>query len=138
MKKLEEFVIEKLKVSKENTISLDTDIYKISSRDEFNTYLRKANEWLQSFTTKVPKNKSNKNILNNDDLYISIDTKFKNYMLSIGYKNNETVLFIPSGGEEVMKTDAKGNDVGWRVYDTVFIVPNELKDNVMEIINHNI
>ena len=57
MKKLETYVTEKLKVSKENTISLDTDIYKISSRDEFNTYLRKANEWLQSFATKVPKNK---------------------------------------------------------------------------------
>ena len=138
MKKLETYVTEKLKVSKKSPIILDTDIYELSSNKEFNAYLRKANEWLQSFATKVPKNKSNKNILNNDDLYISIDTKFKNYMLSIGYKNNETVLFIPSGGEEVMKTDAKGNDVGWRVYDTVFIVPDELKDNVMEIINHKI
>ena len=138
MKKLETYVNEKLKVSKKSPIILDTDIYELSSNKEFNTYLRKANEWLQSFATKVPKNKSNKNILNNDDLYISIDTKFKNYMLSIGYKNHETVLFIPAGGEEVMKTDAKGNDVGWRVYDTVFIVPNELKDNVMEIINYKI
>ena len=59
-------------------------------------------------------------------------------MLSIGYKNNETVLFIPADGEEVMKTEAKGNDVGWRVYDTVFNVPDELTDNVMEIINHKI
>ena len=59
-------------------------------------------------------------------------------MLSIGYKNHETVLFIPRGDEEVMKTDAKGNDTGWRVYDTVFIVPNELKDDVIEIINYKI
>ena len=138
MRNLETFVNEKLKVSKKSPIILDTDIYELSSNDEFNAYLRKANEWLQSFATKVSKNKSNKNILNNDDLYISIDTKFKNYMLSIGYKNNETVLFIPSGSEEVMKTDAKGNDVGWRVYDTVFIVPDELKDNVVEIINYKI
>ena len=42
MRKLEEFVIEKLKVSKENTISLDTDIYKLSSNDEFNAYLKKS------------------------------------------------------------------------------------------------
>ena len=75
MKNLEEFVIEKLKVSKENTISLNTDIYELSSNDEFNTYLRKANEWLQSFATKVPKDKANKPILNSDDLYISIHTK---------------------------------------------------------------
>ena len=138
MKKLEEFVIEKLKVvSKENTISLDADIYELSSNDEFNAYLRKANEWLQSFATKVPKNKSNKNILNNDDLYISIDTKFRNYMLTIGSKKHETTLFIPAGGEEVMKTDAKGA-LGWRVYDEVFIVPDELKDDVIEIINYKV
>ena len=79
MKRLEEFVIEKLKVSKENTISLDTGIYELSSNDEFNAYLRKVDKWLHSFATPVPKNKSNKNILNNGDLYISIDTKFKNY-----------------------------------------------------------
>ena len=126
------------KYLKKSPIILDTDIYELSSNDEFNTYLRKVDKWLPSFATKVPKNKSNKNILNNDDLYISIDTKFKNYMLSIGYKNNETVLFIPAGGEEVMKTDAKGNDTGWRVYDTVFIVPDELTDNVTEIINYKI
>lgn len=138
MKKLETYVNEKLKVSKKSPIILDTDIYELSSNKEFNAYLRKVDKWLHSFATPVPKNKSNKNILNNDDLYISIDTKFKNYMLSIGYKNHETVLFIPRGDEEVLKTDAKGNDTGWRVYDAVFIVPNELKDNVMEIINHKI
>ena len=138
MRKLETYVNEKLKVSKENAINLDTSIYELSSNDEFNAYLRKVNKWLHSFAAPVPKNKSNKNILNNGDLYISIDTKFKNYMLSIGYKNHETVLFIPRGDEEVMKTDAKGNDTGWRVYDTVFIVPNELKDDVIEIINHKI
>lgn len=138
MRKLEEFIIEKLKVSKENTINLDTSIYELSSNDEFNAYLRKVNKWLHSFATPVPKNKSNKNILNNDDLYISIDTKFKNYILSIGYKNHETVLFILRGGEEVLKTDAKGNDTGWRVYDAVFIVPNELKDDVTKIINYKI
>ena len=137
MKNLEEFVIEKLKVSKENTISLDTDIYELSSNDEFNTYLRKANEWLQSFATKVPKNKSNKNILNNDDLYISIDTKFRNYMLTIGSKKRATTLFIPAWGDEVMKDDSTGTP-GWRVYDTVFIVPDELKDDVIEIINYKV
>ena len=136
MRKLEEFVIEKLKVSKENTISLDTSIYELSSHNEFNTYLRKANEWLQSFAKKVSKDKSNKPILNSDDLYISIHTKYQNCMLSIGDKNNEIVLFIPAGGEEVIKDDFKGN-TGWRVYDVVFIVPDELKDDVIEIINYN-
>ena len=138
MRKLEEFIIEKLKVSKENTISLDTDIYELSSNDEFNAYLRDVNNYLYSFATKVPKDKSNKNKLNTDDLYISIDTKGNNYALSIGYKNKETYLFMPVGGEEVMKVDAKGNDTGWRVYDTVFIVPDELKDDVIEIINYKI
>ena len=139
MRKLEEFVIEKLKVSKENTISLDTSIYELSSHDEFNTYLRKVNKWLHSFATKVPKNKSNKNILNNDDLYISIDIdgKFRNGMLSIGNKKHETTLFIPVWGEEVMKDDSTGTP-GWRVYDEVFIVPDELKDDVIEIINYKI
>ena len=138
MKKLEEFVIEKLKVSKENTISLDRSIYELSSNDEFNTYLRKANEWLQSFATKVPKDKSNKPILNSDDLYISIHTKYKNCMLSIGDKNNEIVLFIPAGGEEVVKKDDFKGNTGWRVYDEVFIVPDELKDDVIEIINYKV
>ena len=138
MKKLEEFVIEKLKVSKENTISLDRSIYELSSNDEFNTYLRKANEWLQSFATKVPKDKSNKPILNSDDLYISIHTKYKNCMLSIGDKNNEIVLFIPAGGEEVVKKDDLKGNTGWRVYDEVFIVPDELKDDVIEIINYKV
>ena len=136
MRKLEEFVIEKLKVSKENTISLDTSIYELSSHDEFNTYLRKANEWLQLFAKKVSKDKSNKPILNSDDLYISIHTKYQNCMLSIGDKNNEIVLFIPADGEEVIKDDFKGN-TGWRVYAVVFIVPDELKDDVIEIINYN-
>lgn len=137
MKKLEEFVIEKLKVSKENTISLDRSIYELSSNDEFNTYLRKANEWLQSFAKKVPKDKSNKPILNSDDLYISIHTKYQNCMLSIGDKNNEIVLFIPVGDDKVIKDDFKGN-TGWRVYDAVFIVPDELKDDVIEIINYKV
>lgn len=138
MIKLEEFVVEKLKVvSKENTISLDTDIYELSSHDEFNAYLRKANEWLNSFATKVPKDKSNKPILNSDDLYISIHTKYKNCMLSVGDKNNEILLFIPDGDKEVIKDDFRGN-TGWRVYDTVFIVPDELKDDVIEIINYKV
>ena len=140
MKKLETYINEKLNVSKENTIILDADIYELSSTDKFNIYLRKAKDWLNSFATIVPKNKSNKNILNNDDLYISIDTKFKNYILSVGYKNNETVLYIHDDGYEtkVMKGDYKGNDTGWKVYDTVFIVPDELKDDVIEIINYKI
>ena len=135
MKRLEEFVIEKLKVSKENTISLDRSIYELTSNDEFNAYLKKVNKWFYLFAKKVPKDKSNKPILNSDDLYISIHTKYQNCMLSIGDKNNETTLFIPAGGEEVMKTDAKGA-LGWRVYDEVFIVPDELKDDVIEIINY--
>lgn len=140
MKKLETYVNEKLNVSKENTLILDTGIYELSSIDKFNIYLRKAKDWLNSFAKIVPKNKSNKNILNNDDLYISIDTKFKNYILSVGYKNKETVLFIHDDGYEtkVMKDDYKGNDNGWRVYDTVFIVPEELKDDIIEIINYKI
>ena len=135
MKRLEEFVIEKLKVSKENTIRLDTSIYELSSHDEFNTYLRKVNNWFYSFAEEVSKDKSNKPILNSDDLYISIHTKYQNCMLSIGDKNNEIVLFIPAGGEEVIKNDFKGN-TGWRVYDEVFIVPDELKNDVIEIINY--
>jgi hypothetical protein len=84
MRKLEEFVTEKLKVSKESPIILDTDIYELHSNDEFNSYLRKVDEWLHSYATKVSKNKSNKNILNTNDLYIFIDTKYQNYVLSIG------------------------------------------------------
>ena len=136
MRKLEEFVIEKLKVSKGSSIILDTDIYDLTSPDEFNAYLIKVDEWLHSFATKVPKDKANKPILNSDDLYISIHTKYQNCMLiSVGDKNNETVLFIPGGGEEVIKSDFKGN-TGWRVYDAVFIVPDELKDNVIKIIDY--
>ena len=140
MRKLETYVNEKLNVSKENTIILDTSIYELSSTDKFNTYLRKAKDWLNSFAKIVPKNKSGKNIINSDELYISIDTKFKNYILTIGYKNKETVLFISDDGYEakVMKDDYKGNDTGWKVYDTVFIVPEELKDDIIEIINYKI
>ena len=137
MRKLETYINEKLKVSKENTISLDTGIYELSSHDEFNTYLRKVNNWFYSFAEEVSKDKSNKPILNSDDLYISIHTKYQNCMLSIGDKNNEIVLFIPAGGDEVIKDDFKGN-TGWRVYDTVFIVPDEIKDDVIEIINYKI
>lgn len=36
MKKLETFVNEKLKISKESSIILDTGIYELSSNDEFN------------------------------------------------------------------------------------------------------
>ena len=58
-------------------------------------------------------------------------------MLSIGDKNNEIVLFIPVGDDKVIKDDFKGN-TGWRVYDEVFIVPDELKDDVIEIINYKV
>ena len=136
MKRLEEFVIEKLKVSKENTISLDTDIYELSSNDEFNAYLKKVNNWFYSFAEEVSKDKSNKPILNSDDLYISIHTKYQNCMLSIGDKYNEIVLFIPSGDDKVIKKDDFKGNTGWRVYDEVFIVPDELKDDVIEIINY--
>ena len=140
MIKLETYINEKLNVSKGNTIILDTGIYELSSTDKFNAYLRNAKDWLISFAKIVPKNKSNKNIINSDELYISIDTKFKNYILNIGYKNKETVLFIRDDGYEtkVMKDDYKGNDTGWKVYDTVFIVPGELKDDIVEIINYKI
>ena len=140
MRKLETYVNEKLNVSKENAFILDAGIYELSSIDKFNTYLRKVKDWLNSFAKIVPKNRSNKNTLNNDELYISIDTNFKNYILSIGYKNKETVLFIRDDGYEtkVMKDDYKGNDTGWKVYDTVFIVPEELKDDIIEIINYKI
>lgn len=135
MRKLNDFIIEKLKISKESPIILDIDIYELSSNDEFNTYLRKADEWLHSYATKVPKNKSNKNILNSNDLYIFIDTKYNNSTLSIGYKNKETVLFMPAGGDKITKSDYKANYAGWGIYDPLFIVPEELKDNVIEIIN---
>ena len=46
MIKLETYVNEKLKVSKKSPIILDTDIYELSSNDEFNAYLRKVNKWL--------------------------------------------------------------------------------------------
>lgn len=138
MRKLEEFVIEKLKVSKESTPILDIGIYDSSSNAEFNTYLREVDEWLHSYATKVPKDKSNKNILNSNDLYIFIDTKYQNYILSIGYKTKETVIFMPVSGNKLLKSDYKGNDIGWSVYDSVFVVPNELKDNVIEIINTKI
>lgn len=127
-----------MKVSKESPIILDTDIYELSSNDEFNAYLRKVDEYLHSYATKVPKNKSNKNILNNDDLYIFIDTTFQNYMLSIGNKNKETVIFMPVSGNKLLKSDYKGNDMGLSIYDPLFIVPDELKDNVIEIINTKI
>ena len=136
MKKLETFVNEKLKVSKESSIILDTGIYELSSNKEFNAYIRKVDKYLHAFATPAPKNKTNKNILNSDDLYIAIDNK--HHMLSVGYKNKETVLFMLSTSNEVMKDDYKGNNTGWRVYDAVFIVPNELKDDVMEIINYEI
>jgi hypothetical protein len=136
MRKLEEFVTEKLKVSKESPIILDTDIYELHSNDDFNSYLRKVDEWLHSYATKVSKNKSNKNILNTNDLYIFIDTKYQNYVLSIGYKNKETVLFMPVGGNKLIKSDyTTSYNIGWSIYNPLFIVPEELKDNVIEIIN---
>lgn len=136
MRKLEEFVTEKLRVSKENLAILDTDIYELSSNAEFNSYLRKVDEWLQSYATKVPKNKANKNKLNSNDLYIFIDTTFHNYVLSIGYKNKETVIFMPAGGNKLSKSDyTSSSNIGWNIYNPLFIVPNELKDNVIEIIN---
>ena len=59
-------------------------------------------------------------------------------MLSVGYKNTEIILCVPKGYHEIRKYDYKGNNTGWRVYDTVFIVPEEIKDDVMEIINYEI
>ena len=136
MRKLEEFVTEKLKVSKESTTLLDTDIYELSSNDEFNTYLRKVDEWLHSYATKVPKNKANKNKLNSNELYIFIDTEFNNYILSVGDKNKETVIFMPAGGNKLVKSDyTSSSNIALNIYDPLFIVPNELKDNVIEIIN---
>lgn len=139
MRKLNDFIIEKLKISKESPIILDTDIYELSSNDEFNTYLRKVDEWIHSYATKVTKNKANKNKLNSNDLYIFIDTKYQNYSLSIGYKNKETVLFMPVGGNKLIKSDyTSSNNIGWSIYDPLFIVPEELKDNIIKIINTKI
>lgn len=139
MRKLETYVNEKLKVSKESPTILDTDIYELSSNDEFNSYLRKVDEWLHSYATKVPKNKANKNKLNSNDLYIFIDTTFQNYVLSIGHKNKETVIFMPVGSNKLIKSDyTNSNNMGWSIYDPLFIVPDELKNNVIEIINKKI
>jgi hypothetical protein len=109
----------------------------LSSKDEFNSYLRKVDEYLHSFATKVPKNKSNRNKLNSNDLYIFVETKYTNYTLSIGYKNKETVLFMPTGADKLTKSDYKNQYAGWSIYDPLFIVPEELKDGVIEIINTN-
>ena len=140
MRNLETFVNEKLKVSKKSPIILDTDIYELSSNKEFNAYLRKVDKWLHSFATPVPKNNSNKNELNDNDLYIMVHVNktYRNYMLHIGRKNIEIILCIPKGYHEIRKYDYEGDNTGWSAYDNVFIVPDELKDNVMEIINHKI
>lgn len=138
MKKLEEFVIEKLKVSANPQSILDTDIYELSSIDEFNEYLGKVDEWLQANATKVPKDKSNKNKLNIYDFYIYIDDGYKVHSLSIGYKNKETLIFMPADVKKVMKSNYTGSIIGWRNYDPLFIVPDELKDDVIEIINYKI
>ena len=59
-------------------------------------------------------------------------------MLHIGRKNTEIILCILKGYHEIHKYDYEGDNTGWSNYDNVFIVPDELKDNVMEIINHKI
>ena len=140
MRNLETFVNEKLKVSKKSPIILDTDIYELSSNKEFNAYLRKVDKWLHSFATPVSKNNSNKNELNDNDLYIMahINKTFRNYMLHIGDKNTEIILRVPNGYHEIRKYDYKGDNTGWSTSDNVFIVPDELKDNVVEIINYKI
>lgn len=138
MRKLNDFIIEKLKVSTKPPTILDTDIYGLSSIDEFNAYLGKVEEWLQSNATKVPKDKSNKNKLNIYDFYIYIDDGYKVRSLSIGYKNKETLIFMSADDNKVMKSNYTGNAIGWRNYDPLFIVPNELKDTVIEIMNAKI
>ena len=140
MRNLETFVNEKLKVSKKSPIILDTDIYELSSNKEFNAYLRKVDKWLHSFATPVSKNNSNKIELNDNDLYIMvhINKTFRNYMLHIGDKNTEIILRVPNGYHEIRKYDYKGDNTGWSTYDNVFIVHDELKDNVVEIINYKI
>ena len=140
MRNLETFVNEKLKVSKKSPIILDTDIYELSSNKGFNAYLRKVDKWLHSFATPVSKNNSNKNELNDNDLYIMvhINKTFRNYMLHIGDKNTEIILRVPNSYHEIRKYDYKGDNTGWSTYDNVFIVPDELKDNVVEIINYKI
>ena len=111
-----------------------------ASNKEFNAYLRKVDKWLHSFATPVSKNNSNKNELNDNDLYIMvhINKTFRNYMLHIGDKNTEIILRVPNGYHEIHKYDYKGDNTGWSTYDNVFIVPDELKDNVAEIINYKI
>lgn len=138
MRKLEEFVTEKLKVSAKTQSILDTDIFELSSTDEFNEYLIKVDEWLQSNATKVPKDKSNKNKLNIYDFYIFVDNRYKVQSLSVGYKNKETLIFMDANVNKVMKSNYTGGTIGWRNYDPLFIVPDELKDNVIEIINYKV
>lgn len=138
MIKLEEFVTEKLKVSTKTPTILDTDIFELHSNDEFNTYLKKVEEYLYAHATKVPKDKSNKNKLNIYDFYIFIDDGYKVHSLSVGYKNKQTLIFMPLGDNKVMKSNYTGSAVGWCNHDPLFIVPNELKDNVIEIMNAKI
>ena len=59
-------------------------------------------------------------------------------MLHIGRKNTEIILCIPNGYHEIRKYDYEGDHTGWSNYDNVSIVHDELKDNVMEIINYKI
>lgn len=136
MRKLETYVNEKLKVSTKNPLILDTDIFELSSNDEFNTYLKRVEEYLYAHAIKVPKDKSNENKINSTDLYIFVDNSYNVPSLSLGYKNRETQIFIPTGKNKVAKSDFVHKlYIGWRNYDPLFIVPNELKDDVIEIIN---
>ena len=69
---------------------------------------------------------------------VHVNKTYRNYTLHIGCKNIEIILCIPKGYHEIRKYDYEGDNTGWSAYDNVFIVPDELKDNVMEIINHKI
>ena len=69
---------------------------------------------------------------------VHINKTFRNYMLHIGDKNTEIILRVPNSYHEIRKYDYKGDNTGWSTYDNVFIVPDELKDNVVEIINYKI
>ena len=69
---------------------------------------------------------------------VHVNKTYRNYTLHIGRKNTEIILCIPKGYHEIRKYDYEGDNTGWSNYDNVFNVPDELKDNVMEIINHKI
>lgn len=43
---------------------------------------------------------------------------------------------MPAGSNKLVKSDyTNSSNIAWNIYDPLFIVPDELKNNVIEIIN---